>query len=295
VIRKSASWPARLLDGLGALGGWLVGPDPGLNRLRTVVGATVTIAGAIGAEWLFVHVSGALQRPVPPAATGASEAARVAADVAPVNHAVLIFGMVLGGIIGLMAAVSVQDTSPPPRRLAVRHGRRHGPGLVVVRTRPPSAAGRGGSLRPHRDPGGRRRRGRHRSRRPAVRAALLLGGDRRCRRLPGDEQHGGADRQALSRIAGTLAGIVVGSGLVDLIGPHAAGWTILPRAASPIARASSATATTGSGTRRASAVRASWQILAAARIEGQGKERHADEPDRPHVALLSFLLFFRAA
>jgi uncharacterized membrane protein YccC len=112
VIRKSASWPARLLDGLGALGGWLVGPDPGLNRLRTVVGATVTIAGAIGAEWLFVHVTGALQRPVPPAATGASAAARVAADVAAVNHAVLIFGMVLGGIIGLMAAVYVQDTSP---------------------------------------------------------------------------------------------------------------------------------------------------------------------------------------
>ena len=49
VITKSASWPARLLDGLG---GWLVGPDPDLNRLRTVMGATVTIAGAIGAEWL---------------------------------------------------------------------------------------------------------------------------------------------------------------------------------------------------------------------------------------------------
>jgi hypothetical protein len=33
--------------------------------------------------------------------------------------------------------------------------------------------------------------------------------------------------KALSRITGTLAGIVVGSGLVDLIGPHAAGWTIV--------------------------------------------------------------------
>ncbi len=33
--------------------------------------------------------------------------------------------------------------------------------------------------------------------------------------------------KALSRIAGTLAGIVVGSGLVDLIGPHAAAWTIV--------------------------------------------------------------------
>src|SRR5271163_1688247 len=52
---KRAGWTARLLDGLGGLGGWLAGPDPGLNRLRTVAGATLTIAGAIGAEWLFVH------------------------------------------------------------------------------------------------------------------------------------------------------------------------------------------------------------------------------------------------
>src|ERR1700689_2598968 len=100
--------PARLLDGLGALGGWLVGPDPGLNRLRTVLCATLTIAGAIGAEWLFVHFTGTLQRPAPPAAAGAAAAARVAAA----NHGVLIFAIVLGGGIGLSAAIAVQDTSP---------------------------------------------------------------------------------------------------------------------------------------------------------------------------------------
>ena len=100
--------PARLLDGLGALGGWLVGPDPGLNRLRTVLCATLTIAGAIGAEWLFVHFTGTLQRPAPPAAAGAAAAARVAAA----NHGVLIFAIVLGGVIGLSAAIAVQDTSP---------------------------------------------------------------------------------------------------------------------------------------------------------------------------------------
>jgi uncharacterized membrane protein YccC len=33
--------------------------------------------------------------------------------------------------------------------------------------------------------------------------------------------------KALSRIVGTLVGIVVGSGLVDLIGPHAAAWMIV--------------------------------------------------------------------
>jgi hypothetical protein len=105
---KGASWPSRLLDGLGGLGGWLVGPDPGLNRLRTVLCATLTIAGAIGAEWLFVHLTGALQRSASPAAAGAPGAARVAAA----NHGVLIFAMVLGGVIGLQAAISVQDALP---------------------------------------------------------------------------------------------------------------------------------------------------------------------------------------
>jgi hypothetical protein len=67
---KGVSWPSRLLDGLGRLGGWLVGPDPGLNRLRTVLCAMLTIAGAIGAEWLFVHFTGALQRPGRPLRSG---------------------------------------------------------------------------------------------------------------------------------------------------------------------------------------------------------------------------------
>jgi uncharacterized membrane protein YccC len=105
---KEASWPSRLLDGLGGLGGWLVGPDPGLNRLRTVLCAMLAIAGAIGAEWLFVHFTGALQRPAPPAAAGAAAAVRVAAA----NRGVLIFAMVLGGVVGLTAAISVQDTQP---------------------------------------------------------------------------------------------------------------------------------------------------------------------------------------
>jgi uncharacterized membrane protein YccC len=97
-----------LLDGVGGLGGWLVGPDPGLNRLRIVVCATLTIAGAIGAEWLFVHFTGALQRSAPQAVAGAAAAGRVATA----NHGVLIFAIVLGGVIGLMATISVQDTLP---------------------------------------------------------------------------------------------------------------------------------------------------------------------------------------
>jgi uncharacterized membrane protein YccC len=105
---KGAAWPTRLLGGLRALGGWVAGPDPGLNRLRIVLCATLTIAVAVGAVWLFVHSTGALQRAAPPAIAGAATAARVMTA----NHAVLIFGMVLGGVIGLQAAVSVQDTSP---------------------------------------------------------------------------------------------------------------------------------------------------------------------------------------
>jgi len=112
---KGVSWPSRLLDGLGGLGGWLVGPDPGLNRLRTVLCAMVTIAGAIGAEWLFVHFTGALLRPAPPAVAGAAAAARVVTA----NHALLIFAMVLGGVIGLTAAISVQDTQPRDQVLSM--------------------------------------------------------------------------------------------------------------------------------------------------------------------------------
>jgi uncharacterized membrane protein YccC len=104
---KKVAWPARLLDGVDGLGDWLVGPDPGLNRLRIVVCATLAIAGAIGAEWLFVHFTGALQRPAPPMAAGAAAAGRVAAA----NHGTLIFAIVLGGIIGLTATITVQDIS----------------------------------------------------------------------------------------------------------------------------------------------------------------------------------------
>src|SRR5580658_10343143 len=102
------SWQSRLLSGLSGLGGWLVGPDRGLNRLRTVLCATLTIAGAIGAEWLFVRFTGALTRPAPPVAAGAAAVAQVAAA----NRAVVIFAIVLGGIAGLIAAISVHDTSP---------------------------------------------------------------------------------------------------------------------------------------------------------------------------------------
>jgi hypothetical protein len=103
-----AKWPGRVLDGLAGLAKWLSGPDPGLNRLRTVLCATLTVAAAIGAEWLFAHFTGALQRPVPPAAAGTV----LAAQVSVANRAVLVLAMVLGGITGLTAVISVLDSAP---------------------------------------------------------------------------------------------------------------------------------------------------------------------------------------
>jgi len=99
---------AGLAQRLASLANWLAGPDPGFNRLRTVWCATLTIAAAIGAEWLFVHFTGALQRPVPPAAAGTA----LAAQVSLANRAMLVLAIVLGGIIGLTAVTSVRGTSP---------------------------------------------------------------------------------------------------------------------------------------------------------------------------------------
>jgi hypothetical protein len=59
-------------------------------------------------EQAAAELTGALQWPASPAAAGAVGAARVAAA----NHGVLIFAMVLGGVVGLQAAISVQDTLP---------------------------------------------------------------------------------------------------------------------------------------------------------------------------------------
>lgn len=44
--------------------GWvdlLVSSDPGLNRLRGAAQSVLTIAIALGAEWIFVRLTGALQ------------------------------------------------------------------------------------------------------------------------------------------------------------------------------------------------------------------------------------------
>ena len=59
-----------------------------------------------------------------------------------------------------------------------------------------------------------------------LRGALVLGGDRCLRRLPGNQQQEEQIGEACSRVAGTLVGILAGSALVNLIGMHPA-WTIV--------------------------------------------------------------------
>ncbi|MCU4185005.1 FUSC family protein [Acidiferrimicrobium sp. IK] len=85
----------------------LVGSDPGLNRLRTAGLAVVGIAAALGGEWLFVHLTGALQV----AGAGAGLPAKQAALVAAQHHGVLVIAMLLGGIICMMSGFGVADVT----------------------------------------------------------------------------------------------------------------------------------------------------------------------------------------
>jgi uncharacterized membrane protein YccC len=82
----------------------LVSSDPGLNRLRAAAQSVLTIALALGAEWAFVHLTGALQ-----AGSGSTVSMATAAKVAVANHDLLAIAMLLGAIVGLIASMGVQD------------------------------------------------------------------------------------------------------------------------------------------------------------------------------------------
>src|SRR3984885_9060626 len=82
----------------------LVSSDPGLNRLRGAAQSVLTIAVALGAEWTFVHLTGALQ-----IESGATASVATASKVAAANHDLLAVAMLLGAIVGLMASAGVQD------------------------------------------------------------------------------------------------------------------------------------------------------------------------------------------
>jgi uncharacterized membrane protein YccC len=82
----------------------LVSSDPGLNRLRGAAQSVLTIALALGAEWAFVHLTGALQIPSRAAASAAT-----ASSVAAANHDLLAIAMLLGAIVGLIGSLGVSD------------------------------------------------------------------------------------------------------------------------------------------------------------------------------------------
>jgi Fusaric acid resistance protein-like len=82
----------------------LVSSDPGLNRLRGAAQSVLTIAVALGAEWTFVRLTGALQ-----IETGAAASIATASKVAAANHDLLAIAMLLGAIVGLIASAGVQD------------------------------------------------------------------------------------------------------------------------------------------------------------------------------------------
>jgi len=82
----------------------LVSSDPGLNRLRGAAQSVLTIAVVLGAEWIFVHMTGALQ-----IESGATASAAIASKAAVTNHDLLAIAMLLGAIVGLMASMGVHD------------------------------------------------------------------------------------------------------------------------------------------------------------------------------------------
>jgi hypothetical protein len=81
---------------------WLDGTDPGLMRLRMASQITVSIGVVIGAEWLFVRGTGALQTPIPAGAPAA-----LAGKLFALNHALLVIAMMFGAIIAMISGFGV--------------------------------------------------------------------------------------------------------------------------------------------------------------------------------------------
>jgi uncharacterized membrane protein YgaE (UPF0421/DUF939 family) len=83
----------------------IAGSDPGLNRLRMAVRSMLVIGVILGAEWLFVHFTHALQIQ----AHGARLPAAQAAEVAAANHPYLVIALLIGAIVGILSSFGVTD------------------------------------------------------------------------------------------------------------------------------------------------------------------------------------------
>jgi uncharacterized membrane protein YgaE (UPF0421/DUF939 family) len=92
-----------------------IASDPGLGRFRFALQNTVTIAAILGAEWLFVHYTHALQIQTHDAHLAAAQAAQIAGA----NRYLLIIAMVLGGLVGLFSSLGVLDPTPKGQLVSV--------------------------------------------------------------------------------------------------------------------------------------------------------------------------------
>jgi uncharacterized membrane protein YccC len=78
----------------------LAAVDPSFRRLRTATCTALSIALTLGAEWWFVHATGALQAKLPPRPSAVALAA-----VETQHHDIVVLAMVLGSVIALLCGI----------------------------------------------------------------------------------------------------------------------------------------------------------------------------------------------
>jgi uncharacterized membrane protein YccC len=86
----------------------VAGFDPGLSQLRMAVQAVLGILLAVGGNYLFVRLTGAMQVDTHGAVLPPEQAALVHAQ----HHAVLIIAMLLGAMMAMVSAFVVSDPTP---------------------------------------------------------------------------------------------------------------------------------------------------------------------------------------
>lgn len=97
-------WRSSLDETLDRVAGF----DPGLSQLRMAVQAVLGILLAVGGNYLFVRLTGAMQLDTHGAVLPPEQAALVHAQ----HHAVLIIAMLLGAMMAMVSAFVVSDPTP---------------------------------------------------------------------------------------------------------------------------------------------------------------------------------------
>jgi len=92
----------------------LAASDPGLTRLLTALQIAASVGLAMLAEWIFVRLTGAMQIDTHGAALPQEQAAQVAAQ----HHGVLVIAIMLGAMMGMLAAFGAPMYVSTPALLA---------------------------------------------------------------------------------------------------------------------------------------------------------------------------------